>query len=108
MTRRDDYYTAGKLWEQEIYLSLKMSRNRAWIMCGILGAVALLCLIALIIVLPLKSVEPYVVTVDRNTGYMEVTQPLAEGKLKEDESVIQFNLVRYLNARESYNPAVLE
>lgn len=108
MTQQEQYYEAGKVWEQEIYLSLKTSRNRAWMISGILGAVAVLCLIALIIVLPLKSVEPFVITVDRHTGYTEVTRPLAEGALPQDEAVIQFDLVRYLNARETYNPAVLE
>ncbi len=108
MTQQEQYYEAGEVWEQEIYLSLKTSRNRAWIMSGILGGIAVLCLIALIIVLPLKSVEPFVVTVDRNTGYTEVTRPLGEGTLQQDEAVIQFDLVRYLNARETYNPAVLE
>jgi len=108
MTQMEQYYEDGEVWEQEIYLSLRTSRNRAWMVSAILGGVAILCLIALIIVLPLKTVEPFVVTVDRNTGYTEVTRPLAEGTLQQDEAVIQFDLVRYLNARETYNPAVLE
>lgn len=108
MSEREPYYNDGQVWEQEIYLSLRQSCKRAWIIAGVAGSIAILCLIALLILLPLKTVEPYVVTVDRQTGYMEVTRQLADGELQQDEAVIQFNLVRYVTARENYNPPMLE
>lgn len=108
MNALQQHYEEGSLWEQEIYLSLQHSRKRAWIVSAVMAGVAILSLIALLIVLPLKSVEPFVVTVDHTTGYTEVARPLADGPLQQSEAVIQFDLVRYVNARETYNPAVLE
>ena len=58
--------------------------------------------------LPLKEFAPYVVTVDRSTGYVEVTRGLQPGPLTQDEAITQSNLVRYVTARETYDPPDLE
>ena len=67
-----------------------------------------LSLLALLFLLPLKTFEPYVVTVDKNTGYLEVAKGLNSGTLSEDEAVTESNLVRYVSLREQYNPAILK
>ena len=70
--------------------------------------IAILSLLALLFLLPLKTFEPYVVTVDKNTGYLEVAKGLQEGTLSEDQAITESNLVRYVSAREQYNPAILK
>ncbi|MCF6319174.1 MAG: threonine synthase [Proteobacteria bacterium] len=84
------------------------SKNRAWIIAFCSMGLALLSLATLILILPLKTFEPYVVTVDQSTGYVEVIKGLQAGDLSEDQAITQSNLVRYVSAREQYNPAVLE
>lgn len=69
---------------------------------------ALLSLVTLTLILPLKTFEPYVVTIDQSTGYVEVLKGLQAGELSEDKAVTQSNLVRYVSAREQYNPAILK
>ena len=104
---RDQYFKDGKTWEQEVYANIRASRNRAWFVAfGSMG-LALLSLTALLCLMPLKTVEPFVVTVDRATGYMEMAQGLYKGNLTEDEAIAQSNLVRYVSLRESYNPSIL-
>ena len=101
------YFKDGETWEQEIIANAFQSRNRAWILSFFCMAVAILSLIAHLLILPLKTYEPYVVTVDRNTGYLEVTKGLYQGNLTQDEAITQANLVKYVTLRESYNPSVL-
>lgn len=98
------YAAEGKTWENEIFASAYQSRNRAWIFSFISMGIAVLSIITLMMILPLKTFEPYIVTVDRSTGYVEVAKTLQAGNLSQDEAITQSNLVRYLSARESYNP----
>ncbi len=100
----ETYYKEGQSWEAHIYQSIISSRNRAWALTFISMSIALASVLALTMLLPLKTFEPFVVSVDRNTGYLEVTKGLYSSHLSEDEALTQANLVRYLSARESYNP----
>lgn len=100
----ESYYKDGLSWEGQIYQNMKSSRNRAWALTFISMAIALVSVLALTMLVPLKTFEPFVVSVDRNTGYLEVTKGLYSSHLSEDEALTQANLVRYLSARESYNP----
>ncbi|MDD9900373.1 MAG: type IV secretion system protein [Alphaproteobacteria bacterium] len=103
----EEYLKDGDSWDNEIFANMQQSRNRAWIMAFCSMAIAILSLVGLVLLLPLKSFAPYVVTVDRQSGYVEVTKGLYAGNLTQDEAITQSNLVRYVSARESYNPAIL-
>jgi len=65
--------------------------------------VALLLALALVFLMPLKSVEPYVLTVDRQTGAVEAATTLQNGKLSQNEAVIQAQLAGYVIARETFD-----
>lgn len=58
--------------------------------------------------LPLRSFEPYVIEVDKTTGFMEIKRPLAEGDLTQSEAVTRMNVVRYMRARETYDPSAVQ
>lgn len=103
----EEHFKAGESWDQEVFANMRQSRNRAWAVAFFGMGAAVLSLICLALLLPLKTYAPYVVTVDRQSGYVEVTKGLYDGNLTEDEAVTQSNLVRYVSAREAYNPAVL-
>lgn len=106
-TNLQRYFKDGETWEQEVIANAFQSRNRAWILSFVCMGIAVLSLITLLLLLPLKTFEPYVVAVDRNTGYLEVTKGLYQGNLTQDEAITQANLVKYVSLRESYNPSVL-
>ncbi len=103
-----EYFKDGETWDHEVYGRLKQSRARAWVIAAISASVALLSLLALVLVLPLKEFAPYVVTLDKQTGHLEVTQGLQPGDLSDDEAVTMANLVKYVIARETYDPADLK
>lgn len=99
------YYQSGDLWEQEIVKRAKRSRALAWFVTTIFGGVTLLSLIALVMLVPLKSFEPYIVVVDKNTGFLEVKSGLTRlANLTENQAITQANIVRYIRSREGYDP----
>ena len=94
-------------WYQDLYQSIRISRNR-WFLVGV---VALILTgvegLALVFLTPLKTVEPYVLQVDNKSGITTVLKPLRENQenvLTEEEAVTKSFIVKYVIARETYDP----
>ena len=102
------YYTDAAIWENDIARRNRWSRSIAWTIALIMSVIAVAALGALVLALPLKTYEPYMVVVDRSTGFVEVKRPMAEGPLQQDEAIATFDLVRYVKARETYDPKGLK
>jgi len=103
------YYQSGDIWEQEIVKKAKRSRTLAWFVTTIFGGITLLSLLALVMLVPLKSFEPYIVEVDKNTGYVEIKSGLTRPiNLTAQQAVTQANIVRYVRSREGYDPYAIE
>ncbi|MBP1844376.1 type IV secretion system protein VirB8 [Rhizobium petrolearium] len=101
----ESYFQDGDRWEQEILKSAKRSRAIAWFITMVFGTITLLSLTALILLVPLKSFEPYIIEVDKNTGYLEVKSGLTKSvKLTDLQAITQANVVRYIRSREGYDP----
>ncbi|WP_379548275.1 virB8 family protein [Qipengyuania sp. DSG2-2] len=92
-------------WSHSVTADLERSRRRAWIVAAVAGAIAILLTIALVIVLPLKTVEPYTLLVDRQTGNVELLQPLDAQTIAPDAALTRSFVVQYVVARESYDAA---
>jgi len=103
------YYQSGDLWEQEIVKKANRSRAVAWFVTMIFAGITLLSLFALVMLVPLKSFEPYIVEVDKSTGYIEVKSGLTRpANLTEQQAITQANIVRYIRSREGYDPYAIE
>lgn len=94
-------------WYQDLYQSIKISRNR-WFLIGVI-ALTLTGIegLALVFLTPLKTVEPYVLQVDNKSGITTVLKPLRENQenvLTEEEAVTKSFIVKYVIARETYDP----
>lgn len=99
------YYQEGERWEKSVYRSVAASRA-AWRVVAITLGVALLAMVGLLwATLPLKSYDVVVLEVDKTTGYVEASRPLSEaGDLTQNEAVTRANIVRFIRARETYDP----
>ena len=102
------YYADGATWEHDIARRNRNSRSFAWIVASVMSVVAVGALGTLALLVPLKTYEPYMIVVDKTTGFVEVKRPMAEGPLPQDEAVTTFNVVRYVKARETYDPKALK
>jgi type IV secretion system protein VirB8 len=72
-------------------------------------ALAIVAVLATMALTPLKTVVPYVVTVDRSTGATDVTQELRGDKsITYDEAIRKYFLADYVRAREGWIPQARE
>lgn len=103
MTEHDRYFAEAVSWADERVVAERRMRRFAFAVAGAAGTVAMILAVAIMLLVPLKSVQPYVVTVDRQSGAVEVATTLAGGKLTENEAVIQAELANYVRTRETFD-----
>ncbi|MBW3617791.1 MAG: type IV secretion system protein [Proteobacteria bacterium] len=101
---RKAVYEQGATWADDVHGSLRASRRVAWVVAAAAVTVAVLEALALAFLAPLKTVVPYTITVDRQSGYVETVRGLEPGGvLTEDAALTQSFLVQYVIARESFD-----
>ena len=105
---RDAYYAAAGTWARDRADTLRGSRRVAWIVAGAAVVVAVFEAAALVMLTPLKTVEPYTLMVDRNTGFVQALKPLDAQKIAPDAALTQSFLVQYVIARESFDVDALQ
>ncbi|WP_432770571.1 MAG: hypothetical protein HEQ22_07490 [Sphingopyxis sp.] len=99
----DAYYREAGSWAEDQRAALVRSRRIAWIVAGVAVAMAAMLALAILFLTPLKTVEPYTLLVDRNTGYVQALKPIDAEKIAPDRALTQSFLVQYVIARESYD-----
>jgi len=104
----DAYYHEAGSWAQDREAGLARSRRTAWIVAAVASVVALALALALLALTPLKTVEPYTLLVDRQTGFVQQLQPLNAAKIAPDTALTQSFLVQYVIARESFDIDALQ
>lgn len=103
------YFAEARSWDADRLQSAERSRRLAWTVAGLASLLATAAVAAVALLTPLKTVEPYVVRVDRATGAVEVMTGLRAGKtLTYEEAVTKSFLATYVRARESWLPAAAE
>ena len=99
------YYDEALSWDASHNLSVRLSRNAWRVMAAVMALALVVALGALWALIPLKSVEVVTLLVDKTTGFVEIAQPLERGgELSQRESVLRANVVRFIRARETYDP----
>jgi type IV secretion system protein VirB8 len=99
----DAYYKDAATWNRDRLEALHKSQRMAWWVAIGAGTIAVLEAGALILLTPLKTVEPYTLLVDRTTGYVQALKPLDADKIAPDAALTQSFLVQYVIARESFD-----
>lgn len=97
------YLEEAGSWAEDRNAALRRSRSVAWWVAGAAGLIAVLEAIALASMLPLKTVVPYTLLVDRQTGYVEALEPLERKTIKADAALTRSFLVQYVIARERFD-----
>ncbi len=99
------YFAEARGWDADISVRIKQSEKRAWRCCFLFTLIAVLQGIGLVCLLPLKTIEPFVIRVDNNTGLVDVVSTLAsQGEIKQQaqELMDKYWLGQYLRHREHY------
>jgi type IV secretion system protein VirB8 len=103
----EDYLRTAQTWEADLVRNAEAAQRRAYWMAGGFGGLAALALTALVSVMPLKTVEPFVIRVDNTTGITDVV-PVYVGKGDVAEVVTRHLLNNYAVSRERYFYAMAE
>lgn len=104
----DAYYHEAGSWAEDRSDALRASRRIAWIVAAIACVLALILAVVIIALMPLKTVVPYTLLVDRHTGYVQALKPIDAEKIAPDTALTQSFLVQYVVARESFDAAELQ
>lgn len=97
------YFAEAKGWDADRLRAAERSRTLAWGVAAFAGLVATAAVGAVAALSPLKTVEPFVVRVDRATGAVDVMTALkSERPMAYDEAVTKHFLAQYVRARETW------
>lgn len=99
----DSYFADSASWAQDRAESLRSSRRIAWRVAIGASVIAILEALALIIMTPLKKIEPLTLLVDRQTGYVQALKPLDPQLVSSTPALTQSFLVQYVIAREGFD-----
>jgi type IV secretion system protein VirB8 len=99
----DAYFSSAGSWADDRLSAIRKSRKIAWIIAMVAVVVALAEAVALMVLAPLKTVVPYTLLVDRQTGYVQSLDPIAPQHIAPDAALTQSFLVQYVLAREGFD-----
>ena len=97
------YFQEAEGWAADRERARKRSVYTAWTVASCAGVVAVMEAIALFALAPLKTVVPYTLLVDRQTGYIEALKPLDRETIAPDAALTRSFLAQYVIARESFD-----
>lgn len=98
----DAYLREAESWDADRAAQFRRSARTAWWVAGGGWVCAVASALALAMLVPLKSVEPFVVRVDNSTGIVDVV-PVDAGRATPEEAVTRYFLTHYLTVCERFN-----
>jgi type IV secretion system protein VirB8 len=101
------FYREARSWADDRNEQSARSRRLAWIVAGVATTIAALEAIALAGLVPLKTVVPYTVLVDRQTGHVTTLDSSQPVRLAPDSALAKSMLAQYVTARESLDRSTI-
>ena len=89
------YFQESQSWEADRAAQQRHSARIAWWVAGAGWTCAVCGALALVILMPLKRVDPFVVRVDNTTGVVDVV-PAYDGRATPQEAVTRYFLTHYV------------
>ncbi len=103
----EGYFREAASWDADRLQQARRSARRAWQAAGVGWICALALVVALVLLMPLKRVDPFLVRVDSSTGVVDVV-PMYTGKAGLEQSVTRYFLSHYVSVCERFNFATAE
>ena len=102
-----DYVSEARSWDEDRAANQARLQRTAWVVAAAGWSCAVASAGALLLLMPLKRVEPFVVRVDNSTGIVDVV-PLYAGHAPMDQAVTRYFLAHYITTCERFNLATAE
>jgi type IV secretion system protein VirB8 len=103
----DGYFREAQSWDADRAAQYRRSARAAWWVAGAGWVCAVATALALVLLMPLKRVDPFLVRVDNSTGIVDVV-PIYAGRTQPEEAVTRYFLTHYLTVCERFNFATAE
>lgn len=101
------YMREGASWDADRVAQHRRSERVAWWTAGGGWLCALMSAAALMLLMPLKRVDPFIVRVDNTTGVVDVV-PEYTGHVEGAEAITRYLLTHYITVCERFNFATAE
>jgi type IV secretion system protein VirB8 len=102
-----DYFDAAESWDADRVAQSRRNTRIAWRVAGAGWLCAVAGAVALVLLMPLKQVIPYLVRVDGSTGVVDVV-PALVGRATPEEAVTRYFLTHYVSVCERFNFSTAE
>jgi type IV secretion system protein VirB8 len=101
------YFAEATAWDMNRMAMTERSQRIAWRVAAVAVLLTASAIIALMLLMPLKRVEPFVIRVDNTTGIVDVV-PAFQGGADMPEAVTRYFLDHYVTVCERFNHATAE
>jgi type IV secretion system protein VirB8 len=102
------YFVEARAWTDDVVArERRVIRAQRWLLV-IFGLLAILLAAALVLLIPLKRIEPYLVRVDSSTGIVDNVVRVDETRLSGDDAIRRYFVRRYVALRENYTRLQIE
>jgi type IV secretion system protein VirB8 len=101
------YFAEAASWDADRVAASERSMRTAWRVAVGACVLALAAIFALVLLMPLKRVDPFVIRVDNATGIVDVV-PVFAGQATMPEVVTRYFLDHYLTVCERFNFSTAE
>ena len=102
-----DYFREAASWDHDRLAEARRTARAAWRVAGAGWICAVTGGVALMLLLPLQRIEPFVIRVDKSTGIVDVV-PVYAGTASMDQAVSRYFLTHYITICERFNFATAE
>jgi type IV secretion system protein VirB8 len=103
----NEYFAEARRWDQDRIEQTQRLARMGWRVAVGAGVCALASTAAVLVMMPLKQTEPYLIRVDSSTGVVDVV-PVYVGQSTVDESVTRYFLTHYVSVCERFNFATAQ
>ena len=90
-------------YEASLRYLVEKSNRRAWLVAFVAIFISIISIIAVCLLTPLKSVEPYVIRIDNTTGMVDVISSVNKTEfISDNEALDKYFTTTYVKLREGY------
>ncbi len=89
-------------FESSLRYMVEQSNKRAYLFASFCGVLAILAIIAVMLLTPLKTTEPYLIRVNDTTGAVDIITILNTEQISNNEALDKHFINSYVRAREGY------
>ena len=97
------YFEASRTWEYDRFRAAAGREKLAWTIAVVAAILAIVAVLAVAMLTPLKTVQPYVIRVDRSSGETQIVTALKGPKPRTyEDAVNRYFISQYVRLREGW------